>query len=144
MADKVFTFLLITFVMSLLLYFAGQATSNNSVGLVLSILQGNFQDNELWQQMAIVLAGVGLLVASIGLVAGNSGAAITGATVTMGLFLVSYISDIIGVIQTAGMGCDVNAAGLCGLVYWLIVFILAPLALMFAYSLMQFALGGTD
>lgn len=143
--DKVYTYLMIISIMSFLLWASGNGGAGNMFDLVYSIATGgDVQLTAMWVTIALIFTGITAAVAYQSVIAGNASAAIAGGGITMSLFLISFVSDIVAVLTKASSACDYTAGGLCGITYWLIAFICVPLAIGFMWSIGQLVFGGGD
>jgi hypothetical protein len=141
--EKVYTYLTLAVMISFMFFISGVGTSGNSFSLIQAIIQGNITNSNLWVQIALVIAGIGITLGLSALI-GNAGTAITAGNIAMSYFLITFVSDIIGIINVGYQTCDANLSGLCGVAYWLVAFICIPIAVGFGWSLYEMVVGSNN
>lgn len=143
--DKVYTYLMIVVSLSFLLYISGNGSSGSVFTLVNGVLNGeSIQSSALWLVIYGVLATIGAAVIVQSVIAGNASAAVVGGGVTMSLFLISFVSDILYVLDQARLPVATDNTGLSAVVYYIIAGICIPLAIGFGWSIGQLVFGGND
>lgn len=112
----VFTFIMITFVLSTLLYLGGVTNENelSATRFIINLLSGHdVSFSYLW----VALAGFGVIVLGVAAVnsatGGNASVATTSGIYWFILWAISLVGDFVAVVSKAGATCfDVNTGAL--------------------------------
>lgn len=149
--NKTFTFIILTFTLSLFLYLGG-VTSNNSlsaIGFIINLTQGDISSTFLWTALLVFIGIITAAATANTLTGGNSGAAITLGLAAFSIWALSLVGDFVTVINAVGNGCVTSLGGaffdggLCTIAYW-ITYIFGILILVgFIMSLFEL-IGGID
>ena len=148
----VFTFVILTFVLSSILFLGG-VTSNNqysAIGYIVNLTQGNLSSSTLWIGLLAIISIITIAATANALTGGSSGVAITLGMAAMATWALSLVGDFIATIKAVGVKCTagyVNGAfiggGFCSIGYWIVWLFGILIVVGFVWALFDLV-GGND
>lgn len=139
----VYTFIIVTFALSLILYLGGVVEENelSAIGLFKDIITNGIISSKLW----IALLGFGAIVFTTvtanALTGGNASVGITLGLSALIVWAISLVGDFYTLIGKVGENCDLAAGGLCTVPYYIFWVFGGLLAVSFVWALFDLLMG---
>ena len=142
----VYTFVLVSFALSMVLYIGGMTEGNDfsAIGLFIDVVNNGINNSTLWLALLGFGAIVFTTVTANALTGGNASVGITLGLSAMIAWAISLAGDFLTVIKIVGAKCVVNGVvctGMDSIPYYIIWVFGGLLAVGFVWSLFDLLMG---